>query len=105
MLIKSRYRLEIQEGERGRLSEVRAIKLDNTPLSAEEIEDLENEFDRLFPNETYSLTYRTSPAEDNTSLHVYVNITEQERRTRDIPRGAGAYVVPIGEIAERLQGW
>ena len=64
MLDKSRYRLSVNQGEGLRLSEIRVIRVDGESLNQEEINDLLEEFENLFPNEIFRINHQTLPEED-----------------------------------------
>ena len=104
MLNKSRYHLSVNEGKDLVVSEIRVIRVDGESLTEEEIEELKTEFNRIFSNETYSVRTQTLPAEDNTALHVYINLTQNERRNRSVALGARVIVKRV-EIEDRLQAW
>lgn len=104
-LDKTKYLLlEPIQGSGLKLTEIRVHRVDWDPISEEEVEEVISEFRRLFPVDIYRLLHETKPAEDNTVLHIYVNLQKEERFQRGGSPGERV-IVPKVEVEELLEKW
>jgi hypothetical protein len=106
-LEKTKYSLSVFAGDElsGKLAEIQVRRVDGDEISEDEVEDLLDEFEELFPSDTYKLLHETKPLEDDVILHVYVSLEKEERLRRTKGALGERVIVPKTEVEKRLKSW